>query len=151
MVPYTQGLGERFKRTCNNKGIQVHFKGTNTIKTHLMAPKSKDNKLPKSGVIYKFKCPHINCPEEYIGESGRTFGDRLKEHLRVPPPIHHHSSSTGHLVSPECFTIVEQGTTGSYTETSRRLCTFMYMTIHLIGTWVNINFHIFGTRSCKTH
>ena len=30
VVPYIQGLGERFKRTCNNKGIQVLFKGTNT-------------------------------------------------------------------------------------------------------------------------
>ena len=112
MVPYIQGLGERFKRTCNNKGIQVHFKGTNTIKTFLMAPKDRYNKLQKSGVIYKFKCPHINCPKEYIGESGRIFGDRLKEHLRAPSPIHHHSNSTGHPVSPECFTIVHRESQG---------------------------------------
>ena len=31
-VLYIHGLGEKFKRTCNNKGIQVHFKGTNTLK-----------------------------------------------------------------------------------------------------------------------
>ena len=37
VIPYIQGLGERFKRTCNSRGIQVHFKGTNTIKTLLMA------------------------------------------------------------------------------------------------------------------
>ena len=30
VVPYIHGLGERFKRTCNNLGIHVHFKGTNT-------------------------------------------------------------------------------------------------------------------------
>ena len=35
-----------------------------------MAPEDRDNKLQKSGVIYKFKCLHINCSEEYIGESG---------------------------------------------------------------------------------
>ena len=108
LVPYLQGIGERFKMTCNNKGIQVHFKGTNTIKTLLMAPKDRDNKLQKSRVIYKFKCPDINCPEEYIGESGRTFVVRLKEHLRTPSPIHHHSNSTGHSVSPECFTTVNR-------------------------------------------
>ena len=45
VVPYIHGLGERFKRTCNNLGIQVHFKGTNTIKTLLMAPKDRDNKF----------------------------------------------------------------------------------------------------------
>ena len=66
VVPYIQGPRERYKRTCNNKDIQVHFKGTNTVKTLLMAPKDRDNKLQKSRVIYKFKCPHINCPKEYI-------------------------------------------------------------------------------------
>ena len=45
VVPYSQGLSEKFKRTCNKKGIQVHFKGSNTIRTLLMAPKDKDTKL----------------------------------------------------------------------------------------------------------
>ena len=84
-----------------------------------MAPKDKDSKLQKSGVIYKYKCPQINCPEEYIGETGRAFGNRLKEHLRVPSPIHQHTSSTGHPVSPDCFNIVHsesQGTTRNIKE-----------------------------------
>ena len=122
MVPYIHGLGERFKRTCSNMGIQVHFKGTNTIKTLLVTPKDRDSKLQKSGLIYKFKCPHINCLEEYIGESSRTFGDRLKKHLRAPSPICHHSNSTGHPVSPECFTIIDREPRGSL-GTLRRLCT----------------------------
>ena len=28
----------------------------------------------------------MECSEENIGESGRTFGDRLKEHLKSPIP-----------------------------------------------------------------
>ena len=39
VVPYIKGLGQKFKRTCNNLGIQVHFKGNNTINSLLMAPK----------------------------------------------------------------------------------------------------------------
>ena len=35
---YVQGLGEKFKGTCNRKGIQVHFKHSNTIITLFMAP-----------------------------------------------------------------------------------------------------------------
>ena len=31
VIPYIKGLGEKFKRTCNTLGIQVHFKGNNTI------------------------------------------------------------------------------------------------------------------------
>ena len=86
VVLYIQGLGEKFKRTCNRKGIQVHFRGSNTIKTLLMASKDKDTKPQKSGVIYKYKCPTINCPEEYIGKTGRAFGDRLKNISGPLPP-----------------------------------------------------------------
>ena len=57
VVSYIQRLVENFKRTCNSRGIQVHFKGTNTIKNLFMTHKDRDNKLQKSGVIYEFKCP----------------------------------------------------------------------------------------------
>ena len=73
-----------------------------------MAPKEKDSKLQKSGVIYQFKCPHINCPEEHIGESDRAFWDRIKEHLKTPCLIHQHGSSTGHPLSQDCFTIIHR-------------------------------------------
>ena len=96
VIPYIQGLGERFKRTCNKQGIQVHFKGTNTVKQLLMAPKDKDPKLAKSGIIYMYTCPHINCTEQYIGESGRTLGDRYKEHLKAPSPIHLHTLNSAY-------------------------------------------------------
>ena len=78
----------------------------------LMAPKDKDSKLQKSGVIYKCKCPQINCTEEYIGESGRMFGDRYKENLKAPSPIHLHTTSTGHPVSPDCFSIMDRKSQG---------------------------------------
>ena len=103
VVPYIHGLGEKFKRTCNKQGIQVHFKGTNTIKQLLMAPKDRESKLQKSGVIYMYKCPQINCTVEYIGKPGRTFGDGYKEHLKVSSPIHLHTTTTGHPVSIDCF------------------------------------------------
>ena len=40
------------------------------------------------------------------------LGRILKEHLRAPPPIHHHSHSTGHPISPECFIIVDMEAQG---------------------------------------
>ena len=77
-----------------------------------MAPKDKDNKRQRNGVIYQFKCPHSNCLEEYIRESGRSFGDRLKEHLRASSHIHQHRLTTGHPVSLEYFTIVYRESQG---------------------------------------
>ena len=123
VFPYIHGLYEKFKRTCNKKGIQVYFKGSNTFKTLLMASKDKDTKLLKSGVIYQYKCPAINCSEEYIGETGSAFGDRLKEHLRAQSPIHQHTSSTGHPINPGCFNIIHKEAQG----TTRHIKEVMYI------------------------
>ena len=109
MCAWTSG---KFKKSCKKKGIQVDFQVTNTTKTLLMACKDRDNKL-QSGIIYKFKYPHINCPEEYIEESGRTLGDRVKEPLRALSPVHQHNNTTGHPVSPDCFTIVHRESQGN--------------------------------------
>ena len=69
VVPYQQGLSERIKNTCQKYGVQVHFKGGQTIKDLLMNPKDKDPITNKSGVIYRYKCSEDGCEEEYTGES----------------------------------------------------------------------------------
>ena len=66
--------------------LEVYFKGGNTIKNLLMAPKDQDTIQKKSGVIYSYKCDRVNYNEENIGESSRTFGERFKEHLKAPSP-----------------------------------------------------------------
>ena len=44
-------------------------------------------------------------------ESGRALGERVKEHLKAPSPIFHHSSITGHSLEPDNFNIITQGGT----------------------------------------
>ena len=39
VVSYIKGTGEQFKKICNKQGIQVHFKGTNTISNYLWHPR----------------------------------------------------------------------------------------------------------------
>ena len=106
MVPYYKGLSESLKRTCKKYGVQVHFKGGNTIKSLLKAPKDKDPLMKKSGVIYRYKCDMVECDDEYIGESSRTFGERFKEHQKAPSPIFDHYNTTGHKICIENFGIV---------------------------------------------
>ena len=48
----------------------------------------------------------VDCGEEYMGESGRTFAERFREHLRSPSPIYDHYKTTGHEVSLDNFSIV---------------------------------------------
>ena len=105
-VPYYQGLSESVKRTCNKHGVQVYFRGGVTIKNLLMAPKDQDPMLKKSGVIYRYKCDRVECDDEYIGESSRTFGERFKQHQKAPSPIYYHYNISGHMVSIDSFSIV---------------------------------------------
>ena len=101
--------GEKFRKLCKKKGIQVHFKGTNTLRTALGNPKDKDPQNNQTGIIYHYQCPQINCSSAYICESGRSLGERVKEHFKAPSPIHHHSTTTGHPMDPEQFNIVHKG------------------------------------------
>ena len=72
----------------------------------LVHPKDRDNILQKSGVIYRFKCGRVDCKDEYIGESGRTFTERFRENMRAQSPIHDYFNITGHEVSLDNFSIV---------------------------------------------
>ena len=42
VIPYYRGFSESLKNTCRKHGVQVYFKGGNTIKNLLMAPKDQD-------------------------------------------------------------------------------------------------------------
>ena len=84
VVQYQQGLHERIKNTCKKYGEQVYFKGGQTIKGLLMAPKDKDPITNRSGVIYRYKCSKDGCEEEYIGESTRTFAGEVQRTSEVP-------------------------------------------------------------------
>ena len=105
-IPYYKGLSESVKKKCINYGVQVYFKGGTTIKNLLMPPKDKDPMMKKSGIIYSYKIGRVECDEEYIGESSRTFGERFKEHQKAPSPIFDHFNTTGHNISVENFNIV---------------------------------------------
>ena len=94
---------ESFKHTCGKYGIQTYFKGNTTIKQALIKPKDQD---PKDGVIYSFQYNHIICNDEYIGETARTLGERCKELLKQPSPIHAHIQQTGHNNTEDSFNII---------------------------------------------
>ena len=96
------------RKVQKKKGIQVHFKGTNTLRTAIRNPKDKDPRNNQTGIIYHYQCPHINCLSAYIGESGRSLGERVEEHFKAPSHIHLHSTTMGHQMDPEQFNIVHK-------------------------------------------
>ena len=84
----------------------MYFRGGDTIRDLLVHPKDRDIILQKSGVIYRYKHGRVDCEEKYIGESGSTFAERFREHMRAPSPIHNHHNITGHELSLDNFSIV---------------------------------------------
>ena len=120
VVPYMKGLSESCKNICSKHGIEMYFKGGNTIKDLLMCPKDRDNILQKKGVIYRYKWGRVDGEDEYIVESDRTFAERFREHMRAPSPIHDHFNITGHVVSLDNFSIV--GRTRAWPGPSEKLC-----------------------------
>ena len=66
-------------------------------------PQGSGNHI-KSRVICRHKCDQLDDDGEYMGDSARTFGERLKELLRVPSPVFDHSNTKGHRTSVINFT-----------------------------------------------
>ena len=68
----------------------------------------KNHITKRSGIIYRFKCHRVDFDDEYKEESSRTLGERFKEHLKAPSPIHDHQNIRGHDTTIENFSIVER-------------------------------------------
>ena len=101
-----KGRVKVWKNVFRKHGIQVYCKGGKTIKSLLMAPKDKDPITKKSGISYRYKCNRVECDDEYIEKSSRTFGERFREHLKTLSPIYDHFNITGHSTTIDNFSIV---------------------------------------------
>ena len=108
VIPYTQGLCESIRKICGRYGIQTHFKGGRTIKSLLVSLKDKDPMVIQRDAIYWYQCGDLACDDEYLGETSRTFGERYKEHLKDPSPIHHHNNQAHHPINHNNFKIIER-------------------------------------------
>jgi len=58
--------------------VPVAMRPVKTLKSLLMHPKDELEKEEIKDCVYKIPC--ASCEKCYIGETGRKFGTRLKEH-----------------------------------------------------------------------
>ncbi len=80
VIPYVEGLSEKVQRVFKKYNINTAMRPTNTLKSLLVHPKDKKDIKQTSDVIYDIPCK--TCNMSYIGETGRQFGVRLKEHQK---------------------------------------------------------------------
>jgi hypothetical protein len=64
----------------NNTNIHTAYKTNNTIQKHLQPATQDGDKYQHSG-IYEIKCN--TCPLKYIGQTGRSFRTRHREHIHA--------------------------------------------------------------------
>ncbi|XP_072039550.1 uncharacterized protein [Amphiura filiformis] len=85
VIPYVQGVSERLQRVFKKHNIQTAMRPHNTLKQNLVHPKDKIEATKTCDCVYEIPCK--SCKKSYIGETGRPFGVRLKEHLKESEKI----------------------------------------------------------------
>ena len=79
-LPYIKGITEQLTRTLKQHDITVASKSLKTLQQHFPSPKHMVELEKQTNVIYKIPCG--DCNWSYIGETGRAFDTRKKEHMR---------------------------------------------------------------------
>lgn len=74
---YNENTSNIARKIFNNYGYTLSHKTNNTLSKRFKYRKHNDN--TESG-IYKLTCN--DCPKFYIGQTGRTFAQRFKEHTQ---------------------------------------------------------------------
>ena len=78
IIPYVNQTSERIAKVFKKYGVTSVMKPPNSIRQKLVHPKDKILKEKSSGVVYQIPCR--NCSASYIGETGREYAARKKEH-----------------------------------------------------------------------
>lgn len=77
VLTYFGNCSKKVSTYLNTLDLKVAFKTNNSLGKLIKNNKSKTDNLKKSGV-YKLQCN--DCPKTYIGQTGRCFNKRIKEH-----------------------------------------------------------------------
>jgi len=75
---YVERVSETVARVFRKHNVPVAMRPVNTLKKFLVHPKDKQDKEETTECVYRIPCG--NCDKTYVGETGRKFGVRMKEH-----------------------------------------------------------------------
>ena len=77
VIPYIKEVPEPFRRHLQQQQIRTVFKSDTTLRSRLVRQKDPADPNKQDGVVYKIRC---TCGKVYIGETGRSMQERMKEH-----------------------------------------------------------------------
>ena len=103
VLPYMKGMTERLQRAYKKHNISLYSKAGFTIRNALVSPKDPLDHSERCGVIYECACDV--CGERYVGETGRSLGERMEEHAKSvekcdqKSALSQHQEQSGHVVN----------------------------------------------------
>ena len=80
VLPFINGVTQPLTRILRRNEIQVVNKPLKTLQQEFPSPKLRSSTEHQPNVVYKIPC--ADCGWCYIGETGRCFETRKKEHIR---------------------------------------------------------------------
>ena len=113
-LPYIKGVTEPLTRVLKKHDVTVVNKPFTTLQQQFPAPKFPPSMESQTNVVYKIPC--TNCSWRYIGETGRAFNTRKKEHLRNTKiaakgsKIANYAWSNNHAIDFDNALIIDKGT-----------------------------------------
>jgi len=108
VIPFVPGLSHKVSRCFRKAGVNVVYRPPPTIRS--IISRKKPQQQESLGVVYRIPCGF--CSWSYVGETGRTLSERLKEHKRAvrnmsaSSEISNHGLETGHAMdwsNAECL------------------------------------------------
>ena len=112
-LPYVQGQSEAIRRILQKLNITTSFKPVTTLRQILSHPKDPIPTLNKTGVVYRIPC--ADCDGSYVGQTGRTLGQRIKEHRKAVSSFNtdtsalaEHVLTEDHRIDWEAASILDQ-------------------------------------------
>ena len=80
VLPYINGISQPLTRLLQKHDVRVVSKPFKTLQQEFPSPKSRPPIELQPNVVYKISC--ADCTWSYVGETGRCFETRKKEHMR---------------------------------------------------------------------
>ena len=80
VLSYINGISQPLNRLLNKHDVRVVSKPFKTLQQEFPSPKARPPIDLQPNVVYKIPC--ADCPWNYVGETGRCFKTRKKEHMR---------------------------------------------------------------------
>jgi hypothetical protein len=114
VLPYIKGLTEPLERILKHHDIRVATKPLRTLQQLFPSPKDKPPPENQINVVYKINCS--DCSWSYIGETGRAFNTRRKEHIKnveldkSGSNIANHAWANDHKIDFDGGKIIDKGT-----------------------------------------